>query len=347
MSLSLLPPVAWLSLGLFAPPYKAWFSSPQSGVAVGVELFSAQHLQTRLDPCRQQELASDIMEQQQLPMVVWLRGDEDDFVLSADETMAELNIRRSRLTQISGKELRVGRRRVDRYIKPFYRRVDVQAYKDWTRAAVTHQRSAGVVAEVISDIESRNKTLLQETRGHLTQVMATSVSHLTDVLLATIRSCKKDLKHFLQENEYEQGQRICKRVEYLQKSLIVACDSWQKNISQIQTLEFARLRDVATGQKIELINLMASLADKQAVEIKKLKDHIDNELSSFQDSLGQHLLSALRAYTSAEFSNLKQNLITDMSFVMVARKKMVRSPVSPHVFSQPGKRLAWPSIYYS
>ena len=39
VSLRVLPPVAWLSLGLFAPPYKAWFSSPQPGVAVRVELY--------------------------------------------------------------------------------------------------------------------------------------------------------------------------------------------------------------------------------------------------------------------------------------------------------------------
>ncbi len=47
-----------------------------------------------------------------LPMIVWLRGDElyvDEFCLDADAAMKALGIKRSRLTQISGKELRVGR----------------------------------------------------------------------------------------------------------------------------------------------------------------------------------------------------------------------------------------------
>ncbi len=47
---------------------------------------------------------------QVLPMVVWLAGDEahaDDFCIDADTAMQELGIKRSRLTQISGRELRV------------------------------------------------------------------------------------------------------------------------------------------------------------------------------------------------------------------------------------------------
>src|SRR5438045_3561626 len=50
-----------------------------------------------------------------LPMLVWLRGDESycgDFCLDADQVMVRLGIKRSRLTQISGRELRVGRMRM-------------------------------------------------------------------------------------------------------------------------------------------------------------------------------------------------------------------------------------------
>jgi hypothetical protein len=55
------------------------------------------------------------------PMIVWLRGDEpwfSQFDMDAEAVMSALGIKRSRLTQISGKELRVGRVRMDRYIRP-------------------------------------------------------------------------------------------------------------------------------------------------------------------------------------------------------------------------------------
>ena len=80
----------------------------------------------------------------ELPMVVWLKGDEDyvdDFCLDAEAAMKEIGIRRSRLTQISGKELRVGRMRIDRYVRPVYRTKDIEEYKKWTRATASHLKS--------------------------------------------------------------------------------------------------------------------------------------------------------------------------------------------------------------
>src|SRR5690606_18828586 len=58
---------------------------------------------------------------EELPMIVWLRGDEEiasEFTVDAEAAMEFLGIKRSRLTQISGRELRVGRMRIDRYIRP-------------------------------------------------------------------------------------------------------------------------------------------------------------------------------------------------------------------------------------
>ena len=48
-----------------------------------------------------------------LQQTVWLKGDEDffeDFNWNADQVMNYLGIKRSRLNQISGKELRVGKK---------------------------------------------------------------------------------------------------------------------------------------------------------------------------------------------------------------------------------------------
>lgn len=84
-----------------------------------------------------------------LPMLVnlseedaWAERYGDEFVLDADQVMAQLKIKRSRLTQISGRELRVGRRREGRYIKPYYRKQDVQDYIGWSRAPATQVRGA-------------------------------------------------------------------------------------------------------------------------------------------------------------------------------------------------------------
>jgi hypothetical protein len=88
----------------------------------------------------------------ELPLVVWLRGDEpyiEEFDTDAEGAMEALGIKRSRLTQISGRELRVGRIRAGRYIKPLYRSIDLQAYKEWTRAPSSHQKSAAIVENTI------------------------------------------------------------------------------------------------------------------------------------------------------------------------------------------------------
>lgn len=82
------------------------------------------------------------------PMIVCLRGDEPwftQFDMDADSTMAALGIKRSRLTQIAGRDLRVGRVRVDRYIRPVFRSIDVAAYLNQTRATASHQKSSEAI----------------------------------------------------------------------------------------------------------------------------------------------------------------------------------------------------------
>lgn len=130
-----------------------------------------------------------------LDMIVWLKGDEPyfgDFSLSADEVMASLSIKRSRLNQISGKELRVGRARIDRYYRPVYRPTDVEAYLNWTRPTASHQRSTSVlneaakklhssVASIPEDIEERfikiSKTLLNQSKDQLTSMHRNNTNH--------------------------------------------------------------------------------------------------------------------------------------------------------------------------
>ncbi|MCX6124082.1 MAG: hypothetical protein NTV34_04945 [Proteobacteria bacterium] len=98
------------------------------------------------------------------PMVVWLRGDESwypQFDLDADTVMARLGIKRSRLTQISGKELRVGRVRIDRYIKPVFRSHDVESYLRWTRATASHQKSSSAIKDATQALQSQGEQIAQ------------------------------------------------------------------------------------------------------------------------------------------------------------------------------------------
>jgi len=99
----------------------------------------------------------------QLPMIINLRGDEqlvDEFNWDADQVMEFLGIKRSRLTQISGKELRVARIRRDRYLRPVYREADVRDYQEWTRATATHQSSSRAIETAIDSLDDRFSDIL-------------------------------------------------------------------------------------------------------------------------------------------------------------------------------------------
>lgn len=99
-----------------------------------------------------------------LPQIVWIRGDEPyagDFSLSVEDVMTALGIKRSRLTQISGRELRVGKTRVDRFIKSVYRQADLDEYRAWTRPTATHQKSASIVREAIDGLHEEQKAITE------------------------------------------------------------------------------------------------------------------------------------------------------------------------------------------
>ncbi len=100
-----------------------------------------------------------------LPQVVWLRGDEPyggEFSLDADAVMQELGIKRSRLTQISGTELRVGRTRIDRYIRPVYRPCDIEDYQKWTRATATHHKSSTLLEQAAHKLELSSRDFAEQ-----------------------------------------------------------------------------------------------------------------------------------------------------------------------------------------
>ncbi|RZA27230.1 MAG: hypothetical protein EOP10_00930 [Proteobacteria bacterium] len=110
---------------------------------------------------------------QTLPMVITLRGDEaivEEFTYDSEQAMSFLGIKRSRLNQISGRELRVARVRRDRYIRPVYRESDLKDYLEWTRATATHLSSSKAIEQAVENLDDRFNDVLAVFNQKLDQV---------------------------------------------------------------------------------------------------------------------------------------------------------------------------------
>lgn len=125
-------------------------------------------------------------------MVVWLRGDEPwcgDFSLDAEGVMQQLGIKRSRLTQISGRELRVGRIRRGRYVSPVYRPADVAQYLEWTRATATHMKASSVLQDAAAQLEDSSERLaerVERAAGTVADVVHEVVARSTSRVIARV-----------------------------------------------------------------------------------------------------------------------------------------------------------------
>ena len=112
---------------------------------------------------------------EELPQVVWLRGDEPycgSFTLDAEAVMQRLGIKRTRLTQISGRELRVGRIRRGRYVAPVYRAEDVDAYAAWTRPTAAHLKSSQVLEDAARALAQQGDVVAERVHDDLEHLLA-------------------------------------------------------------------------------------------------------------------------------------------------------------------------------
>lgn len=155
----------------------------------------------------------------ELELVVWLEGHEPyvaDFCLNADQAMAKLGIKRSRLNQISGKELRVGRIKSGRYIKPMYREEDIESYLQWTRPTASHQASKRALESATAGIETKLDSLADHLEQRLTasQEQADKIHHAVAVevmewlapALTSIREELAAVKRDLEVNQFNHNQ---------------------------------------------------------------------------------------------------------------------------------------------
>ena len=190
-----------------------------------------------------------------LPMVCWLTGCEpwaESFSLSADDAMKALGIKRSRLTQLSGKELRVGRIRSDRYIRPVYRPQDIETYLSWSRPTATHKNSSKVLGEAVSGLERLSNELQSRIEGIASGLSEDLVAQISDALLA-------DIQQKINENN-----RLIADV----------------NTSQLRGLE-SLIQQINGSVKKIIGTRLAPMIFQQTMMDKKLS-HLENGLEKFQ-----------------------------------------------------------------
>ena len=211
-----------------------------------------------------------------LPMIVWLRGDESlcaEFIVDADEVMRQLGIRRSRLTQISGRELRVGRMRRGRYVSPVYRQVDVDAYQQWTRATASHLKSSAVLNDAADQLLRQGATMTDRLDGWIRELAPGLTLDIRRSGAETVRLVVEELAHIRStiagaERRMLAGEERLKQALVAQRSetaeLRAALDR-QSAALAVQVRELAELTALARIERVEQETTRALLASNAAL----------------------------------------------------------------------------------
>lgn len=259
-------------------------------------------------PFATQDLAS--MDPDNLPMIVWLRGDEpwfESFSVSADEAMEELGIRRSRLTQISGRELRVGKKRVDRYIRPVFRPEDIEAYKSMTRATVSHLKSSRVIDEAMAKLENETSVLVDKVTAALDQrtgdfeaaldTLAHDFRHTQGLLLREVTDRVDNIERGLDGSL----QAALRRVESALESTTGRVEELQKQLSN----NFETMLSLTNQNHLLLRELQASTSARVETLARQVTEEVAraeaNAIAATKESTNQvemaihHTRLAIRA----------------------------------------------------
>lgn len=196
-----------------------------------------------------------------LPFALWLAGDEPyfgDFCLDADEVMKRLHIKRTRLTQISGRELRVGRMRMGRYIKPFYREIDVEDYLGLSKAPQTAMKQ---------------KEIISEAQKQLAEVREEFVTTWTEPMLALKKEMNK--KFVAMEAELCNGLRSMEKgLGFLRREIEAKRDDQSDALGMLSVL-FERLESWQMGRKERDEDVRGELQSFKG-EISEIKSALEN-----------------------------------------------------------------------
>jgi hypothetical protein len=208
--------------------------------------------------------------------------------MDADAAMEALSIKRSRLTQIAGKELRVGRVRVDRYIRPVFRSRDIEQYLNQTRATASHQKSsdvlnsaAGLLCQQVDRMEARleviNQNLMSQMESALqkvlTETLGTIVSGTSERLDALEGDIVNRLSVLTQDTVLKHVGLIQKDLLATSNELISRMESSKEELSQAQQLHDKSVRNLAA----------------KTAELEEKMNHIALEIQNSESSLRQDL----------------------------------------------------------
>lgn len=245
-----------------------------------------------------------------LPMVVWLRGDEpvaDEFVIDAEGAMQMLGIKRSRLTQISGRELRVGRIRIDRYTRPVYRMKDILEYKNWTRSTATHARASAAINDAAKNLETRAEALGERFENAI-QVCTNTISDVVENENSRMLEAQLDRMNQIEET-------LCRTAamagEGLQASFgdirsgLEALTAKAEGIPAVQE-ELKKLQVVADHLNNLSLDLHTSLKSSQQMQLQFNRD-IGKALS---------LIIEFQREATTAHTNALQKLHSNMELIM-------------------------------
>lgn len=296
-----------------------------------------------------------------LPMMLNFRGDEDlakDFSFSAEQAMDVLGIKRSRLNQISGRELRVARMRVDGYLRPIYRPIDVEEYLSWSRAPVTHKRSSEAIDDAVHRLESHAQKLREELTGDgniLAEVVSKSLQILDQNLQQQIQILRRTLlqrddSSFLQNQNRIMAQTLdsldTKVSETLEKQLDLGV-----NVSAVQ----GALTDILLGLQNIALRLSEQQETTKAMLMKQDQDldarieaklenlHLALPWTTFKTSLSaksivhRRKLNPARCMRNESLAQNHQKSLfnptpsnSDVSVTIGAKKRKIRALRSTH-----------------
>lgn len=250
----------------------------------------------------------------ELPMVVFLDNDSNtDFDISADEAMVELGIKRSRLSQISGRELRVGKRRVDRYLRPYYRRIDILAYKDRTRPSTTKQQASEALIRAAQLIEVRVNALLQSTKEQLQQALTDNIQQLRSELMYLL----------YQQDGLRQQQLLSAQYEKIIGAIESICRLIQESSARHALSELQQLM----VQQFSIVNQLLGAQTEILTSLQQQQRTLEKQMSSV---------------TGIVENNIKQTRITRQILASPAKVPTKRQQITANK-----KRLDWGSVYHS
>lgn len=242
-------------------------------------------------------------------MIIMLEGHEPyvpQFSLNADQAMAKLGIKRSRLNQISGKELRVGRIKAGRYIKPMYREQDVQAYLEWTRPTASHQASKKALESVTDTIDAQLNVMadricdqLDSTTNYNEQLQQSFQTRLESKLRSTLpKAMAANIADWLEPVVARQADELAAlhnelEVAQFQLNQLSADVIRQRSLSEAKDAELERSL-LKLGQAVEMSQQSLNLAGRLEAQNSYLAGQLNALAATVKDHVDARINATLR-----------------------------------------------------